>query len=64
MKKPRFSDSQIIAILTQAEGVRLCQSYVGSKASVRQPFTSGLPNSGAWIIRCHCHAEERFPGRR
>ena len=46
MKTSRFSDTQIIAILKQAEAELLSRSSAASMASARPPSTSGVPNSG------------------
>ncbi len=60
MKTSRFSDSQIIAILKQAEGgspvPELCREHGISSATFyaqrKSPWgTSGAPNLAAWMPR-------------
>jgi putative transposase len=51
MKTSRFTDSQIIAVLNEAEGgipvPELCRTHGISSAN----STSGTPSSGAWMSR-------------
>jgi putative transposase len=51
MKKSRYSDSQILAILKQAEAgtpvPALCREHGMSSAA----FTNGGPNTAAWMPR-------------
>jgi hypothetical protein len=49
MKTSRFTDSQIIAILKQAEAGSPVQSYAASTASATQRSTNGAPSSAAWM---------------
>ena len=48
MKTSRFTDSQIIAILKQAEGGSPVPHFAGNTASVLPRFTNGAANSAAW----------------
>lgn len=51
MKKPRFTDSQIIAVLKQAEAASPSLSYAANTGSARPRCTSGVASSAVWTRR-------------
>jgi putative transposase len=55
MKKSKFSDSEIMAILKQAEAgapvPELCREH-GHEQAVRH-FTNGAADMAEWILRCY-----------
>ena len=59
MKTARYSDSQIMAILKQAESgtavPELCREHGMSK---RPPFTNGEPNTAVWTVSLMARLKE------
>jgi hypothetical protein len=51
MKRSRFTDSQILAVLKQADAGKAVPIYAESKGSVRRNFTNGVASTAAWTYR-------------
>ena len=48
MRKSKFTEAQIIAILNQAEGGAKVAIWLESTGSAPRRFTTGAPSTAAW----------------
>ncbi len=57
MRKSRFTEEQIIAVLAEQERVRQLVRFVAAMASAQLPFTNGKPNMVAFMYQTRANSK-------